>query len=243
MLKNASVFLALSFLITLAAGGRADDKDCRAVIEKAIQAVGGEQLLAKNQALTWKEKGTFYGQGGAQPYTGSYEVQWPDQFRMEIQGVFTLVLNDDKGWFSEGGKTQAMNREQLAQQKETQYASWVTTLLPLKNKAFTLSPLGESKVGERAAVGVNVAHQGHKDIQLFFDKQRGLLLKTVYRYKEARIGKEMEMVITGTDFKEFGGLKFPTKVAMKRDGKKFVEAEMFDIKPVQKLDASVFGRP
>ena len=48
-------------------------------------------------------------------------------FRMEIEGVFTLVLNGDKGSFKEGGKVQEMTKEQLAQQKESQYAGWVTT--------------------------------------------------------------------------------------------------------------------
>ena len=243
MLKRTWAFAVLSLFLSLAVMGRADDKDCRTIIDKAIQAVGGEEQLAKNKALTWKEKGTFYGEGAAQPYTGTYAVQWPDQFRMEIQGVFTLVLNDDKGWFTEGGKMQEMSKEQLAQQKETQYASWITTLLPLKEKGFELSSLGESKVGDRPVVGIKVARKGHGDVELFFDKENGLLLKTEYRYKDARAGKEADMVITGGDFKEFGGLKFPTKVEMKRDGKKFVEAEMSDIKPQPSLKASLFAKP
>lgn len=243
MLKCTWTLSALSLVLSWTAAGRAEDKDCRAIIDKAIQAAGGEEKLAKNKALTWKEKGTFSGQGAAQPYTGTYEVQWPDQFRMEIQGVFTLVLNDDKGWYSEGGQTHEMNKEQLAQQKETQFASWVTTLLPVKDKAFELSSSGESKVGNRPVVGIKVTHKGHNDIKLFFDKDNWLLLRTEYRYKDARTGKEVEMVITGSDFKEFGGLKFPTKVEMKRDGKKFVEAEMFDIRPQHSLDPKLFAKP
>jgi hypothetical protein len=162
---------------------------------------------------------------------------------MDIQGGFSQVLNHDKGWFKDGGETHEMSKEQLAQMKETQYASWVTSLLPLKDKAFELSSLGESKVGDRPVVGIKVARKGHLDVQLFFDKENWLLLKREYRYKEARTGKEAEMVITSVDFKEFGGLKFPTKVDMKLDGKKFVEAEMLDIKPQHNLDASAFAKP
>src|SRR5262249_6382500 len=111
--------LGIGLVLAVTSSSRADDKDCRAILAKAMQAVGGEEQLAKYKALTWKEKGTFYGQGNALPYTGNYAVQWPNQFRMEIVGVFTLVLNGDKGWFTMGGDTQEMNKEQVAQQKES----------------------------------------------------------------------------------------------------------------------------
>src|SRR5438105_741111 len=242
MIKRACGLLALGLLLVTAAS-RADDKDCRAVIDKAIKAVGGSERLAKYRAQTWKEKGTFYGEGGAQPYTGNYAVQWPDHFRMEIEGGFTLVLTGDRGSFKEGGKVQEMTKEQLAQQKESQYAGWVTTLLPLKDSAFQRSSLGESTVGSRPVVGIKVAHAGHNDIKLYFDKESGLLLRFEYRLKDARTGKEAEMVTLGGNFKEFGGLKFPTKIDMKRDGKKFVEAEILEVKPMERLDPSVFAKP
>jgi hypothetical protein len=242
MIKCAWGLVAFGLLF-LTGGGRADDKECRAIIDKSIKAVGGSERLAKYKAQTWKEKGTFYGEGAAQPYTGNYAVQWPDQFRMEIEGVFTLVLNGDKGSFKEGGQVREMTKEQLAQQRESQYAGWVATLLPLEDKAFQLSSLGESRVGKRPVVGIKVGHPGHNDVKLYFDKENGLLLRVEYRFKDARTGKEAEMVTIGGDFKEFGGLKFPTKIDMKRDGNKFVEAEILEIKPVEKLDPSIFTKP
>jgi hypothetical protein len=243
MIKGAWGLVAFGLLLLLTRASRAADTDCRAVIDRAIKAVGGSERLAKYQAQTWKEKGTFYGEGGAQPYTGNYAVQWPDHFRMDIEGVFTLVLNGDKGSFKEGGKVQEMTKEQLAQQKESQYAGWVTTLLPLKDTAFQLSSLGESKVGNRPVIGIKVAHPGHNDIKLYFDKEKDLLLRFDYRFKEARTGKEAEMVTFGGDFKEFAGLKFPTKIDMKRDGNKFLVAEILEVKPVEKLDPSIFAKP
>src|SRR5208282_5412821 len=76
-----------------------DDKDARAIIAKAIKAAGGEAKLAKLKASTWKEKGTYYGMGDdGFPYTANYAIQWPGQFRLEVEGVFTIVLDGDKGW-------------------------------------------------------------------------------------------------------------------------------------------------
>jgi hypothetical protein len=152
--------LLVSCLVLGFAGvARADDQaDCRAVVDKAIKALGGQGKLSKYKAATWKEKGVYHGMGTPLPYMGKYAVQWPGQFRMEIEGVFTIVLNGDKGWVkTEGGEVTEMTKDQLAEQKEQHYAGWVTRLLPLKDKAFQLAPLGESKVGDRTAVGVKVS--------------------------------------------------------------------------------------
>jgi outer membrane lipoprotein-sorting protein len=244
MNKFASGFVALGLMLILSGASRAEDRDCRAIIDKAIKAVGGEEQLTKHQAETFREKGTYYGEGAAQPYTGKYAVQFPDRFRMEIEGVFTIVLDGNRGWIAMGGNTQEMNKEQLAQQKESQYAGWVTTLLPLvKDKAFQLSGLGESKIGDRTVVGIKVTHPGHNEVKLYFDKESGLLVRSEYRYKDWMSGKDTEMVSNYENYKRFDGLKFPTKMEMKRDGKQFVEAEIEEVKPVEKFDVSIFAKP
>lgn len=244
MIQWAWRFLALGLLLVPAVASRADDKDCRAIVDKAIKAVGGEQQLAKYRAQTWKETGTYYGEGAGQPFVGKYAIQYPDQFRMEIENVFVIVLNGNKGWIAMGGNTQEMTKEQLTQQKESIYAGWVAQLLPLtEQKGFQLSSLGESKIGDRAVVGIKVLHKGHNDVQLYFDKGTGLLRGCTYHYKDWMTGKDTEMTLTYDAYKEFSGIKEPTKVELKRDGKQFVEAQLEDVKPVEKLDASVFAKP
>ena len=242
MRKSGCVLLALCLLLGLGGVNRADD-DARAIIDKAIKAAGGEQALAKYKAQTWKEKGTFYGEGDGQPYTGTYAVQWPDKFKMEITDVFTLVLKGDQGWFSAGGNTTEMSKEQLAETKEGQYIGWVATLLPLTDKAFELSPLGESKVGDQEAVAVKVARKDHNDVKLYFNKETGLLVKFAGRFKEARSGKEVDQESTLSDYKEVAGIMLPTKVSIKRNGKLFVEAQIDDLKPMDKLGDDVFAKP
>src|SRR5437868_15187557 len=63
--------------LVLAAGtARADDAaDARAIIDKAIKASRGEEILDKYKAETLKEKGTYYGMGNGIPYTGHYWMQ------------------------------------------------------------------------------------------------------------------------------------------------------------------------
>jgi outer membrane lipoprotein-sorting protein len=216
-----------------------DAADARAVIDKAIKAIGGEEKLAKTPASTWSEKGTYYGMGDGMPYTGKYAVQWPNQFRMEIEGVFTIVLNGDQAWMN----GQDMEKEQIGEHKEGHYTGWVSTLLPLKDPAFKLTLLPETKVDNKSAVGVKVSRQGHRDVNLFFDKETGLLVKTATRAKaEEQGGKEVNQETYYQNYKEADGVKTPMKIVVKRDDKPYVEAEISDLKRSPKLDDKLFSK-
>src|SRR5262249_32469191 len=226
------------------AAGFAGAAEPKAVIDAAIKASGGAEKLAKFNSETWKEKGTYYGMGAGQPYTGTYAVSFPDRFRMEIEGAFVIVLNGDKAWFKAGDNTSEMGKEQLEEQKENLYASWVASLLPLKDKAFTLAALEEIKVDNRPAVGVKVSRKDHRDGSLYFDKETGLLVKTASHPKDLEAGgKEITQEVFLSDYKEVEGAKVPMKVVVKHDGKQFVEAENVDVKPSPKLDDKTFAKP
>jgi hypothetical protein len=143
------------------------------------------------------------------------------------------------------GQTEEMDKDMLAEAKEESYTEWVTTLLPLRDKAFQLTSLGESKVGDRPAVGLKVSHKGHRDINLFFDKDKGLLLKAETIVKDPMMGgdKELAQETFYMDYKAIGGVQHAMKVKINREGKLFVDGETVEIKILEKLDDSVFGKP
>jgi hypothetical protein len=234
-------------LVALAAvpAGRADDaSDARAIVDRAIKAVAGDADLAKLKAETWNEKGTYYGMGNGVPYTGKYAVQWPNQFRMEIEGFMTIVLNGDKGWIKDNNGTKEMTKEQLANHQEEQYSGWVASLLPLRDRAFRLAVSAQANIDSQPALAMRVSHKDHKDVVLYFDQKTGLLVKSSYRAKaEDQGGKEVEQEVYYKDYKDGDGIKVPMKVIIKRDGQQYVEAEMQDVKFPGKLDDSVFGKP
>src|SRR5262245_5586046 len=98
----AAVALGLLFL-PRAAG----DEAARAVIDKAIQAAGGAENLAKFKAAHWKGKGKFYGLGEGIDYVGEWFQQLPSQMKALIDVEFSgqkiqnyRVVNGDKGWAS-----------------------------------------------------------------------------------------------------------------------------------------------
>jgi outer membrane lipoprotein-sorting protein len=222
----------------------ADESSPKAIIERAIKAQGGEEKLAKFNSYTYTEKGKYYGMGEGLDYVGKYAVELPDRYRMEVQNFFTIVLDGDKGWMVMNGNTEELSGDRLKEQQEERYASWVASLLPLiKDKDFSLTPLPETKVEGKPAVCVQVSRKGHRDVKLYFDTDTGLLVKVEQRVKDEMANAEVNQDITIKDYKDVDGAKMPTKFVVKRDGKLFVEAQVEDLKPAEKLDKSTFAKP
>src|SRR5262245_71903 len=78
----------------------------RALVQKAVEAQGGADKLAKFNAASIKGKGTFYGQADqGVPFTGEWQTQGKDQMRMSVhiktpEGDFKLikVVNGEQAW-------------------------------------------------------------------------------------------------------------------------------------------------
>lgn len=228
----------------------ADDAASRALLEKAIEAHGGEKQAAKFPAASSKLKGTIQVNGAAVAFTGDLTSQNADQVRIQISFVldgqsisFTSVLNRDQGWIKLNNDTIDMSAEQLAESKEQAYSGWVATLLPLKDKAFELSSFGEADVAGRKAAGVNVTREGHRPITLFFDKETSRLVRSESRVRDETTAQEVTEESTFSEYKTIEGTLHPLKITVKRDNKPYAEIEVEDFKPSEKLDDSVFAKP
>jgi hypothetical protein len=119
----------------------------------------------------------------------------------------------------------------------------ITRMAMLKDKKAEFSPLGEAKVNDKPAVGVKVSAKGHKDVNLFFDKETGLLAKVERRTLDAMSGEDVAEERIITEYQDIDGLKVAKKIIINREGKKFMEVELVEHKPQEKLDASEFGKP
>jgi hypothetical protein len=229
-----------------------EEKDLRAVIAKAIEAKGSAKAEAKYVGMAMKNTGTFYGLGEGIPFTGDWLFQGKNKSRYNLEikvmdQTLTMiqVVNGDKGWMKFNDEMKAMSPEELAEEKEELYAKWVTSLTPLNDKAFKLAALGEIKIGDKAATGVRVSHDKNRDINLYFDKTDGLLVKSEHPVRDVKGGGDREMTQETyySHYKETMGSKFPTKVTIKRDGKQYVEAEVSEIRLLEMVDDAKFGKP
>jgi hypothetical protein len=236
-------------LALMASPAWADDAaEARAIIEKAVQAVGGETKLAAAKAYTQKVSGTFHGPGGGVAFTGEWTVNLPDRLRqatesksdgMEFRAV--RVIDGDKGWLRVNNTVVELDKDALAAEREQMYAAWVASLLPLKEKDFALALLEKSQVGDRPAVGVQVTHKEHGPVGLYFGAEKGWLLKAEFGIKRANAQVVQEILYD--DYQDADGLKRPRKTTVRRDRKVLVEAEVADFKPLDKPDPKLFEKP
>jgi hypothetical protein len=106
----------------------------------------------------------------------------------------------------------------------------------------TLAPAGEAKVGDQAAVVIRATPKDGREVRLSFDKDAGLLLKVEAQVKDAR-GKEVKQEIFYSDYKEADGVKRAMKVRIEREDKPFIELDVTEYKPLEKLDDKTFEKP
>jgi hypothetical protein len=226
-------------------------EEARAILDKAIKAHGGEDKLAKLNITRIKAKGTVNIQGQDVGFTSDSAVQLPNQERNELQldlggqkVTLLQVCNGDKGWLSLAGRpAQEIMGDQLGEMKNSAYANWVESLLPLtKEKEFTLTTLAEMKVNNKPTVGLKVQAKDRPDIKLYFDKESGLLVKSERDGKD-ETGKMVRMESTYSDFKKVDGLVQPMKILADRDGKRYLEVEVTEMKFPDKIDAKLFDKP
>jgi hypothetical protein len=242
-------------LLTTAGPARADDADARKVVDKAIMALGGEAALSKTKAAKWSSKGTLNAMGAELPFTAQWASHMPDKihmsFDLEAGGMkinFTLVYNNGKGWIKINDQLMDMDADRLKEQKESMHHAQVSRLLVLKDKGYTLSMLPETKVKDKPAVGVKVSHKDYRDIQLFFDKETGLPVKSVMRVKTDQ-GEDVNQETFFSDYqdakdeKNNKAYKVAMKMLIQRDGQNYVESENTDFKAVEKLDDKLFEKP
>jgi len=160
---------------------------------------------------------------------------------MKIEAV--AVLAGDKGWRSFGGMTTDLEGDTLANEKRSLYLQVIpATLVPLKDKSYKLQADREDKVGEKTAVGVKVTGPDGKDFSIFFDKESGLPVKVVAKVLDF-MGNEFNQETVLDGYKDFDGIKKATKTETKRDGEKFLDAEISEFKVLDKVDPKTFAKP
>jgi hypothetical protein len=248
-LWSAAAVTALVCVIAQPAA-RADDKDPKAILDKAIKALGGEENLAKVKSATWKAKGKISFGGTDNEFSSTATAEGLDHLRSEFEGEFggnkvkgVTVLNGDMGWRKFGDMGMELDKDGVANEKRTLYLQVIpVTVVPLKGKDFKVEAAGTEKVGDKPAAVLKVTGPDGKDFKLYFDQESGLPVKEVAKVI-GFMGEEFTQELSYAGYKDFGGIKKATKIVSKRDGEKFQEMEISDFKVLDKVDAKTFGEP
>ena len=164
----------------------------RALIERAIKALGGAEIVNQQVAIRMKVKGKLSSEALGQTLVMEGEAwEFNKRTRLSFQSDFlgtkieaTLVIDGEKSWISANGRVQDFGKDEIAAQRITRHQDRVTDLTPLlTDKGFTFAPLPDIKVEDRPAAGVKVSYKDQPDTSLYFDKETGLLIKYAYRAK------------------------------------------------------------
>jgi hypothetical protein len=240
-------FLAVLAILTFAGAASDDDNpETRPILDKAIKALGGEEKLSKVKTVAWKRKMKGLGQI---PWSMNIDevIELPVRFRSVWQmddkdekSNGKTVFDGHKGWTQRNGAgTKGMDKEAIAIAKSYLIRRrFMWTVFPLRGKEFKLTAAGEEKVGDRPAVGIEVAPPDSLHFRMYFDKQSGLLVKWAETVKVPETGREVTLDWRFSDYKNVQGIQ----IAMRSESKRMVE-EITDFKFLDKLDEKLFAKP
>jgi hypothetical protein len=223
--------------------------EARALLERAIKAQGGADKLSKLRTSRTRSRGKIELAGGIE-FTQELTVQMPDKLRevtesdvngMQVKTV--TVVNGARAALQVNGKKEVLDDRLKTALREAFEFVQVARLVPLRDRAYTLSPLGEVQVNDRPAVGLRVSRKGMRDTNLYFDKETGLLAKVERRTVDLLSGKEVTEERILTEYKKVNGLPVPGRVTVQHDGRPFLTVEVLEVAHPEAIDDSEFAVP
>lgn len=241
--------LVLTLLFASPVVTRADDPGrAQVILNRALQAMGGDTQSAHRLAATWKARVTLHGLGDPLVYSGEWSVLPPEKVRIYMTGSFhgrpferLLIINGDQGWVKQDGAVQNLDHDRLAEEKERIHAAWVATLLPLRSADFDLVPLGNDPAAS-TKTGLRVSHAGHRDVLLYFDES-GRLVESKTRCSDPSRGAQETETVRYADYRLIEGMQVPTRISIRRNGKLLAESKLTEYRRHSRLKAALFHAP
>lgn len=253
-LVRTAIALGISVLIVslIQAQQPSPQDEARDIIRKSLKAMGVKEDAAMPKGLRLKAKGTLEVMGVSLDITQDVVIRFPNQFKesleLNVNGMtipVVTIFDGKKGSIEANGKRVKVDEKILGELKEAGNLMSLGQLTPLLDKKWDLSLVGEVKVEDKPALGVRVSGKGKgfKDINLFFDKKSGLLVKMERTALNVETGNDVqeERIIKG--YQEKDGRKVPSKVVVFRDGKQLIEAEVTEYSFMDQIDAGEFAIP
>ena len=218
------------------------------IIEKAIQAHGGKDVLIKDQSGRLEIKGTVHVMGLDIPITGKVTFHLPGKSRselaMEVMGNkinIVQIVNGAKVKMTANGEDAPIPDEVKEELRQNTLSQNIYRLTPLLDeKGYELGIIENSpKVADKETVGIEVSGNGVKQTKLFFDKKSGLLVKSE-REALDQGGNKVKQETFFKDYKKMHGEETPMKWDVLHDGKPAVEIEVTGLEHPEKIDAKDF---
>jgi hypothetical protein len=232
----------LAFLFLLAVGSTAGADDAaKALLEKALSAHGGADVLGKVKAGTFAVRGTIAMAGSDIPCEGEVAFLLPDKSRISLTldagvKVETLqIVSGDKVAVKLNGKTQLLTEAQKAEARGAIDLQEMTLLAPLLDeKRFAIKT---GKPNPRAPQLTATA--GDRPPATLAFEPKTLLLNRVTRGTESTQLGDFRAVDVG----KVGKAMVPMRMTTTRDGKKYLDLFVTSAVLAEKMDPKAFAIP
>lgn len=242
--------LACCSMVAGMASAQDGDQDAKALVDRAIKAMGGADKINKYPAALIKAKGKVTVMNNELPFTGEFAFQFPDKVRntveVEANGMKitnTQVYDGKKAWISVLNETKELkDAKQLTEYKEAVHAQRVAGLYKL-DKDFSFAAVGEVKINDKPAQGVRVSFKGRRDVNLYFDKDKGHIVKAEFRALDPITMKEVRREDYLSGYKAVDGIQVPHKLIVDHDGERFLEIEITEARHLERHDDNMFAKP
>lgn len=219
--------------------------DPRAVIDKAIDAHGGAFELAR--CKTGVLQGVRYVYQPV-PRKLIFEVTFDHPRRLKHKmrvekndtfnwaAAFVVIDGEYWGW-------EKVRDEIKPYEGDTGYPG-VTEffrLLELRGEEFQLLLLPEQQIHGRPAVGVKVLKESEW-IEHYFDRAEGWRVKSTIPLSTLteNSGRKVILELYFTDYKKVGGVRFPMQFTTLRNGKKYADTYVTELRFLDHLDDKMF---
>jgi hypothetical protein len=225
--------------------------DPAAIIRKAITGMGGPEIASQwTGPFRLKMKGIIAIDGYKYAAQSETVFQPPDRIRTILtsqneaeQHRMIEVLNGKKAWRKDHDETEGLDTPKTMQLMHGLYSQRVEALVPLLTESiFQLSTLPAAEVEGRDAAGVRVSSKQQADIDLFFDKQTGLLVKS----ERMAMDPDRDDVRREDYFRNYrdsAGGKHWTTLAIYEDGKLLLQMDVVSLQCVDRIPDQEFAKP
>jgi hypothetical protein len=267
-MKSANFAIVMLILVHHLAAAPAKDgqEEAEAILNKAVKAHGGEDKLTKLNTFVVKscEKTTVSGVE-TQSIESITSHEFPDkkryEYKAQARGIKRVqegvqVFNGEHAWSFTNAKTFELPNDHVTHFRRYPFHGFPVRLLPLlKGKDYKLTLVGNAKVEERTATVIMASREGAVDMKYFFDKDSGLLLKQEYLYTRSEDSgepqrascddpKAMKVQIFYEEYKEVGGIKYPSKTrTIRHETGAIAVEEITEFRIVDKFDEKTFAKP
>ncbi len=218
-------------------------------LDKAIKAHGGPEQMRKLTTHVEILKGQIItARWGLVQADQELRLDLTDRLRLRVtastpDGKQDIVIAIDKGkaWMSNAGIVHNIPGDVYNSVIEELHYRRIMMLLPLKEPEFIVRPIDGEKVNGKPTSGIRVGSKDHRSINLYFDDESGLLVRTLHpAWLEGDKVQRRDVLLL--EHKPFGGLKLPSAIIDKRDGSIWLDCKA-DYRFEKQFDPKDFAQP